>query len=146
VAERCQHGRELCSECIVVSDAAKRAFDIVRGLAAFTTYETRMGSPYVAIRLSDGGSDGVMYDTKKEAVRHQVHETTCAFFSFRNAPNGFASARDAAIFLAWNRAAYDAGWRLPDPDDTHGGRDLSMPTSDEHLHDQLRRLIGAKNV
>jgi hypothetical protein len=134
----------ICSECIVVDDAAKRAFDIVSGLTLFNSYETRMGSPYVAIRLSDGGSDQVLYDTKRDAVRHQLHETLCAYFSFRNSLNGFGSYRDAAIFLAWHRAAYDQGWRLPDPDDTHGGPDMVLPTADEHVFNQLARLIGGR--
>lgn len=128
----------------MVGDAAKRAYDNVRGLATFSSYEDRMSRPYVALRMLDGSYDGTMYETKRDAVRHQLHEQTCAYFSFRNAPNGFSSAKDAAIFLAWHRAAYDAGFRLPDPDDTHGGPDLDMPMTGEHLHNQLRRLIGAR--
>jgi hypothetical protein len=140
--DRCRHGRKLCSDCIVADDAAKRAFDIVRGLATFNDYDTRMHSPYVAIRLSDGGSDQVLYDTKRDAVRHQVHEQQCAYFSFRNSPNGFASPRDAAIYLAWHRAAYDNGMRLVDPDDPTGGPDLVMPAAGEHLQNQLSRLVN----
>lgn len=143
--QKCQHGRVLCWECIFVDDAAKRAYDVVVGLATFVDWDTRMRqSPYVAIRLSDGGSDGRLYDTKREAIRHQLHESTCAYFSFRNAPNGFRHARDAAAFLAWHRAAYDQGWRLPDPDDTHGGPDLVMPSPTEHFYGQLARLIGGR--
>jgi hypothetical protein len=44
--------------------------------------------------------------------------------------------------LAYHRGAYDAGFRLPDPDALHGGRDLIMPTTPEHLGGQLRRLGG----
>jgi hypothetical protein len=136
---RCGHGRDICSECIVVDDAAKRAHDIVRGLAVFTDYDTRIRS-FVAIRLSDGGSDQVLYGSKQDAVRHQLSEQQCAYFSFRGCPNGFASARDAAIFLAWHRMAYDNGFRLPDPDDAHGGPDLAIPSSMEHVQNQLNRL------
>jgi len=139
----CRHGRKLCSDCIVADDAAKRAFDIVRGLASFNDWDTRVRqSPYVAIRLSDGGSDQRLYDTKRDAVRHQLHEQQCAYFSFRQAPHGFGSPKDAAIFLAWNRMAYDAGHRLPDPDATHGGPDLVMPQSVEHLNNQMNRLAN----
>lgn len=144
---RCVHGREICWDCVVVDDAAKRAFDTVRGLAVFTDFATRTRqSPYVAIRLVDGDSDGRMYDTKRDAVRHQLHETQCAYFSFRNSPNGFPSAREAAVFLLWHRVAYDNGHRLPDPDDTNGGPDLVMPDMHEHLTDQLRRLIGGRRA
>lgn len=143
MTDKCRHGRLLCSECIVVDDSAKRALDVIRGMVTFTSWDTRVrDTPYVALRLSDGGSDGVMYQTKRDAVRHQLHETLCAYFSFRNAPNGFSSVRDAAVFLAWNRAAYDAGMRMPDPDDAAGGQDLAMPTGNEQLFRQLRGLIG----
>ena len=126
----------------MVDDAAKRAYDNVRLLATFNDYDTRVRqSPYVAIRLSDGGCDMRLYDTKREAVRHQLHETLCAYFSFRNAPAGFASYKDAAIYLAWNRATYDAGMRMVDPDAHAGGRAAVMPTVREHLHNQLTRLI-----
>lgn len=138
----CSHGRKICSDCILIDDSAKRAYDTVRLHVQFATWEERVqGEPYVALRLSDGGSDGRRYATKRDAVRAQLHEQQCAYFSFRNAPNGFGSYRDAAIFLAFNRAAYDAGMRLPDPDDAHGGPDLVMPAPAEKLRDQLRRLL-----
>jgi hypothetical protein len=139
---KCRHGRKICSDCIVVDDAAKRAYDAVRELATFNDYDTRVKqSPWVALRLSDGESDGRLYDTKRDAVRHQLHEMLCAYFCFRNAPSGFATYRDAAIYLAWNRAAYDSGMRMPDPDARNGGRDLVLPTVGEHLDNQLRRLL-----
>lgn len=144
MAELCMHGRKLCSDCIIVDDAAKRAYDVVALKAAFTDYDTRVRqSPYMALRLSDGGSDGVLYDTKADAIRKQAHEYLCAYFSFRNAPSGFSRPKDAAIFLAWNRAAYDAGHRLPDPDHSWGGQDLRLPTTNEVLFNQLGRMIGA---
>jgi hypothetical protein len=138
-----QHGRQICSECIVVDDAAKRAYDVVAGLATFMPHDVRTKqSPWVAIRLSDGGSDGVAYDSKQDAVRHQLHEQQCAYFSFRTAPNGFRTAKEAAMFLEFHRQAYDAGMRLVDPDDAGGGPDLIMPDRREHLHGQLRRLAN----
>src|SRR5437762_517876 len=102
----------------------------------------------MAIRLSDGGSDGKLYDTKREAVKHQLHEQLCAYYSFRNSPNGFSfgprGLQEAAVFLAWHRMAYDNGFRLPDPDDRNGGPDLVMPDMTEHLFDQMRRLDGRR--
>jgi hypothetical protein len=136
----CRHQRKICSVCMQVDDAAKRAYDVVREIVGNLSYEERTAYPYVALKLSDGSSDGKNYDTKREAVAAQFHEQLCAYFSFRLAPNGFATPRDAAIFLAYHRAAYDAGARLPDPDAPHGGRDLIMPTTPEHLGGQLRRF------
>lgn len=135
----CQHGRKLCSDCIFVTDAAKRAYDIVRGYVHFVEYDERIRS-WVALRLEDGGSDGALYDSKREAVRHQAWEQQCAYFSYRGAPNGFVTPKDAAIWLEYHRQAYLAGFRLVDPDDVHGGRDLIMPLTNEQLGMQLRDL------
>lgn len=68
---------------------------------------------YVAIRLSDGGSDNTVYNTKADAVNHQLHETQCAYV--RIPPDGMTVA-EAASYLQFNRNAYDAGFRLSDPD------------------------------
>lgn len=106
-------------------DAAKRASDHVNMHIAFNDFDT-LRNKWMAIRLSDGDSDGVLYDTKRDAVRHQLHETQCAYLSFRNMVGG-ATPRDMAIFLAFSRDAYANGMRLPDPDDVHGGPDV-LPT------------------
>jgi hypothetical protein len=39
---------------------------------------------------------------------------------------GGASPREMEIFLKWNRDAYQAGFRLPDPMDVGGGPDVLM--------------------
>lgn len=124
-----------------VTDAAKRARDIIASYVAFVPWDERIRS-WVAIRLSDGGSDGALYDSKREAVRHQSDEFTCAYFSYRGAPHGFSSAKDAAIWLEYHRQAYDAGFRTPDPDAASGGPDLIMPTPSEQVGLQLGRWRG----
>lgn len=140
---KCRHGRALCSECVIVQDAGKRAFDIIRSYVVFIPWDQRVRS-WVALRLADGGSDGALYESKQDAVRHQLHEMHCAYFSFRGAPKGFTSPRDAQLFLDYHRAAYDAGFRLPDPDDVHGGPDLMIPTALDEMLAQRSRLIGGK--
>lgn len=135
------HGRKVCSECQHVTDAGKRAFDIVRSYCVFVDYEERVRS-WVAIRLEDGGSDGTLYLSKQDAIRHQSHEQSCAYFSYRGSPEGFASAKDAAIWLEYHRHIYANGGRLVDPDDAHGGPDIIMPTAEEQLMDQFWRLAG----
>jgi hypothetical protein len=104
-----------------IPDDAKRFADIVNGnLVAFPAWELR--NKWLAIRLSDGGSDGTIYDSKQDAVKHQIDEFQCAYFCFRNCLGGI-SAREAERFLVYVRAAYKAGFRLPDPDAKHGGLD-----------------------
>src|ERR1700735_1590513 len=143
--EKCRHGRYVCYDCGHVGDSAKRAYDIVRGYVAFVDYSERIGK-WVALRLEDGGSDGVLYDSKRDAIRHQSHEQMCAYFSYRGAPEGFGNVRDAAAWMAFHRHAYSNGMRLADPDDPGGGPELIIPTTEEQFYDQLRRLVpGAWN-
>jgi hypothetical protein len=140
----CEHGRKICSECIFVTDAGKRAYDIARSYCAYIGYDERVRS-WVAFRLEDGGSDGTLYPSKVDAIRHQTYEQQCGYFSYRGSPNGFASAKDAAIWLEYHRQLYSAGGRLVDPDDAHGGPDIIMPTAKEQLMDQLRSMLPGVN-
>ena len=143
MAERCRHGRAICSECVVVQDAGKRAYDTAAGVAVFTPWDQRIRS-WIAFRLADGGWDGTLYESKRDAIRHQVSEYLCGYFSFRGAPNGFSSPRDAQLWLDYHRAAYDAGFRLPDPDEPAGGPDLMIPTALEEMIIQRSRLIRGR--
>jgi hypothetical protein len=118
--------------CVIVSDAAKRASDIVNGYAVFTPYDDLVNC-YVAIRLSDGGHDGTLYRSKLDAVRHQSNEKLCAYYSYRFHGIRGTTPKDMQLFLDFHRMAYDNGFRLPDPDDRHGGKDLIMPITNEQL-------------
>lgn len=139
---RCRaHGNIVCSMCMVADDAAKRCWEQVKNVAHHKTWEERINA-FLAIRLQDGSTDGVLYDSKRDAVRHcKGNEQWYAFFSFRTAPVGFASPKEAAVFLAYHRMVYDQGGRLPDPDDRHGGPDMILPDREEQLADQLARLM-----
>lgn len=112
------------------SDAAKRASDQVnlhlaaQGLEAFRKW--------VALRLSDGGSDGVLYDSKIMAVRHQADEQLCAYVCV---PPTRMSVCSAEAFLSFTRRAYNAGFRLTDPDSRTGGPDVirRLTTKDQAM-------------
>lgn len=110
---RCIHNMEICSKCVVVTDAAKRMSDIINGRLAFSQ-DWGIRSSWMAFRLSDGGSDNVVYDTRVDAISHQIHENLCAYFCFRNAMGG-TTPRDCQIFLDVHRAAYDSNMRLSEP-------------------------------
>jgi len=90
----------------------------------------------IAIRLADGGHDGTLYDSKRDAVRHQLDETLCAYVYFHNLPAG-TNPREMEVFLKFNRDAYDKGFRLTDPDDHRGGREVIMTSAQR---DYYRRL------
>jgi hypothetical protein len=120
-----------------ISDDAKRASDIVNGYYAYVKWE-ELKNNWVAIRLTDGGSDGNRYLSKRDAVRHQSDEFVCAYVSLRNCPNGI-SPLEMERFLAFTRGAYDAGMRLPDPDAMDGGKD---PFMDVSQYDRLRGIVN----
>jgi hypothetical protein len=109
------------------SDAAKRASDIINSYRHFIPWD-ELKNKWLAIRLSDGGHDGTLYDTKRDAVRHQLDEFLCAYVCFRNLQAG-SSPREMELFLKFNRDTYDAGFRLPDPDHQFGGMEVLMTTA-----------------
>jgi len=112
---------------LMVSDAAKRAADIINGYLTAHPWD-EIKHKFVAIRLSDGDSDGNLYDSKIDAVRFQLHENLCAYIAFRHIMAG-VSAHEMQRYLDFNRMAYDNGFRLADPDHKVGGPDLFMPVA-----------------
>jgi hypothetical protein len=114
-----------------IPDDAKRFADIVNGYVAFVN-PMELRQKWIAVRLSDGGTDGTLYDSKRDAVRHQLDEFLCCYFSFRNCMGGI-SARDAARYMEYNRLLYKGGARMPDPDRSDGGLDTFLSVSDYDL-------------
>ena len=96
----------------VASDAARRASEAVN-----TALLAGGGGKWVAIKLHDGRSDGVIYDRKRDAVRFQLHETMCMYLKV---PLDGLQPGDAERLLEIHRKLYDAGMRLSDPDQEIG--------------------------
>jgi hypothetical protein len=117
------------------SDAARRCSDAANLHVSALGFDSVR--KWVAVRLADGGSDGTLYDTKREAVRHQPHEHLCAYICI--APNGM-SVCSAESFLSTHRKLYDAGFRLADPDASHGGRQVIPRLTNEDQARQMRSL------
>lgn len=108
-----------------VEDCGKRMADAINIHITFgNVFELR--TKFMAISLADGRSDGVLYDSKKDAVRHQIHEQQCYYVGFRNLNPGGVSAYECAVMLQFQRDAYGAGFRLADPDDVNGGQQALM--------------------
>lgn len=101
----------------IYSDHARRASDIIN-LHLVVDPAGNTGR-WVAIRLSDGGSDGTIYDCKCDAIRHQLHEKQCVYVQIQ--PSGL-SAKDAHILIGMHRDLYDANRKLPDPPCPKHGR------------------------
>lgn len=92
----------------LISDVGLRA-------AAVISLHVHAGSigKWAALRLSDGGSDGIPYDSRSEAINHQLYEQFCCYVKVP--PDGM-TPDDAYRYIELHRALYDAGYRLADPD------------------------------
>lgn len=69
---------------------------------------------WMAFRLSDGGTDEVIYQTRRDAIRHQLHEQQCLYVKV---PWDDLPVKAAASLLRIHRQLYERGFRLADPDD-----------------------------
>lgn len=74
---------------------------------------------WFAVRLSDGGSDGNLYPSKEDAVRHQLHPTQSAYVCMRP---GLDNELECHHFLNAIEKIYDAGLDLADPNMNYFGR------------------------
>lgn len=110
------------------SDDAKRCSDQIR-----LHIVAGMQGKWAAIRLSDGGSDGIAYDTREDAIRHQLHEKQCAYIKI---PWDDMPPEHAERFLAIQRELYDAGFRFCDPE----GFGPIIPMNMEDLRNSINLL------
>jgi hypothetical protein len=90
----CLHAREADGGH---SDAAKRISDTYN---LHMTCGARRGS-FIAVGLADGRSDGVVYDTRAEAVNHQRHDEGWKAFIKIGPPH--MTVCEAAAVLRWHR-------------------------------------------
>jgi hypothetical protein len=112
------------------SDAARRCSEIVTATAIIADAVGDTTYRWVAIRLSDGGSDGTVYASRDDAIRHQLHEELCAYVL---CPPSGMQPQEAEIYLAFHRKAYDAGFRMTGPE-------CITPITNEGMRSQLTRL------
>lgn len=110
---------------VVEDDTARRCSDTV-------TLHVLAGSVglWCAIRLGDGGSDGVVYDTREDAIRHQLRPQYCTFILIP--PDGM-SPQEAKAVLGYWRALVDGGIRDDDPA-------MPMPLMPLTARDQARQI------
>lgn len=88
---------------------------------------------WIAVRLSDGGTDGAVYDTRMDAITHQLHERQCYYCQIQP---GTMTEREATAIIAAVRQVYATGKvDLASPD----GSRVVMPVRDK----VARRAYGA---
>jgi hypothetical protein len=122
------------------SDAAKRVYDTYH-LHRTADLHGGLGK-WFACALNDGATDGVLYENKSDAIRHQHHNEQ--YYAFIQVTYANMTRCTAEVFLKVNRRLYDAGIRMADPAAKGGGKELIRRASTE---DQLAYLRGkSQNV
>jgi hypothetical protein len=118
------------------SDAAKRISDTYR------LHRTAQGpaaiGQFFACALADGQTDGMLYGSKRDAVRHQHHNEQRYMF-LAIGPYDLGPC-DAEELLAIQRLYYDRGIRWPDPDHAHGGPEVIQRATVEDQRSLVRSI------
>lgn len=128
-------------------DSAKRLSNYINNVCVFQPLDVVLNS-WIAVRLSDGSTDGVLYDSRRDAVRHQPYEKQCAYLSLRAAPGGM-DIQGAYAILKIHRDAYNnPNYNISfiDPEHPTGGTDLTMPIAMEDVKSTIRRLHTKRKV
>lgn len=138
----CRHRRSVCSECITIEDAARRICDVYN--ATLNHYiQENIAHCWMSFTLQDGRSDGRLYGSKLDAVRHVPNEHRYLFLCFRNALGG-VNPRDMQIYLNMCRAVeLSPGVKFAQPDSRDGGPQPIVPADMyDHLMGRLRGTRG----
>jgi hypothetical protein len=122
-------------------DSAKRISDTVNDLCLRLDFDERRRS-WLAFSLQEGKWDGNVYPTRRDAVRHQSNEFYAIYISMNQSMGGM-DTNAAYVVLMYHRLAYNAGFRLPDPDHKAGGKHLVMPLPKEDIVGQLGAMLDA---
>jgi len=124
------------------SDAAQRLSDQYR------LHRSALGvgsyGQWFAVRLTDGTSDGTLYPDKQSCMRHQHGQEV--YFAFICIAPTDMSVCDADAFIRTARTMYDAGIRIADPDDRHGGRSPIMRATREDQASLVRSIARRGRV
>jgi hypothetical protein len=122
-------------ERIQLLECGKRASDHINGLIAFMDWD-ELRRKWIAIKLADGSPDTTLYDSKRDAIRHQKDEYLCLYLLVNGVGPGGTSPRQMGIYIKFNRDLYRRGYRMPDPDDVTGGPTVAMTTAWQDVYKQ----------
>ena len=118
------------------TDAAKRVSDTYN-LHLIGAGDVAKGQ-WIAVALQDGSSDNTLYASRVAAVKHQHHNEQ-RYAYIRIMPTSM-SVCEAEAFLRMHRLAYDAGFRMTDPQAAGGGYDIVPRITAEEHHAQVDAL------
>jgi hypothetical protein len=89
----------------------------------------------LAVKLQDGSTDGSVYDSQYDAVRHS-DPTRCFYFHFKGNLGGI-DPREASIVIQFHREAREAGIPQADPD---AKKRQPVPILSNYGHDVYSRV------
>lgn len=97
-------------------DLEPKCGDAARRMASEVTLAAIGGGAgkFIAIRLQDGGSDHVVYDSRSDAQSHQLSPARSLYILIP--PDGMTTGQADRVLDYW-RQLYDAGFRDNDPRD-----------------------------
>jgi hypothetical protein len=120
------------------SDAAKRLSDTYNLHRAAAGFHAR---GVFAAALADGTSDGILYDSRADAVRHQHHNEQFYAYIRLGAPSMTVCAAESV--MRFQRHGYELARRHVDREDrAHGGREIIPRLTNEDQERQIRAMRG----
>lgn len=119
------------------TDAAKR----LRDTYALHRVADPIGNlgKWFAVNLGTAENDGVLYDSRLDAVMHQHHNER--FYAFVQIVPSTMTYCDAEYFLSAHRKMREKGITMPARDEHGGGRGLIPRVTAEDQIGQMRALI-----
>lgn len=111
-------------------DSAKRFWDTLQLHYMVLTTEQLLAKPFIAVRLSDGGSDNTVYESRADAVRMQrsaLDGNNCLYMPI---PLDRPPVEACDTLLWCGRRAHANGYR---PVTSHAGAQLILPTRAEQM-------------
>lgn len=117
---------------MALSDAGIRMSDTVNNVRMSSDWND-VKDGWMAFALEDGTSDGVVYDTRDDAIRfHRNRAKKYFFLTLRQCIHGL-SQREATMILAMTRVQSERGRYHPETD----RHDPIMPLTRETFNDEL---------
>lgn len=110
-------------------DDAARFHSMLRVHQMVLSFEEVAAGRFMAVRLSDGGSDGMIYESQADAVRHQTGNQNYYLY-VRIMPERLSN-RSCDVMLWYGRIRHDRGYR---PAGAHEGSRLILPMRLEDLN------------
>lgn len=114
------------------SDAAKRFSDW------YNLHKAAGSRGWIAVALADGGSDGVVYDTRHAAVAHMFPRERWYFYCSLAAPSMTVCAADSV--LRYKRVMNELEGPHTDRDAPHGGLEVIPRLAIEDQEAQIRAV------